>query len=158
MLMTGSAARGTATGASRRPPYRDPGGEAWALLYELLQRQRKRFFSIAAELGLSPMQAHTLRLLEPDTPTPMSEVAEALSCDASNVTGIVDRLESRGFVERRSDPSDRRVRMLIVTRKGAALRERLVSRLGEPPAEVASLPAADQRTLRDILRKALGGP
>jgi len=158
MLMTRSAARGTATGSSRRAASRDPGREAWALLYELLQRQRRRFFSIAAELGLAPMQAHTLRLLEPETPIPMSEVAEALSCDASNVTGIIDRLESRGLVERRSDPNDRRVRMLIVTRKGAVLRERLVGRLGEPPAEVALLPAADQRTLRDILRKTLGRP
>ncbi len=155
MLMTSSAARGTATGASRRPRSRDPGHEAWTLLYELLQRQRSRFFSIAAELGLAPMQAHTLRLLEPETPIAMSEVAEALSCDASNVTGIIDRLESRGLVERRSDPSDRRVRMLIVTGKGARLRQRLVVRLSEAPPEIASLATTDQRALRDVLRKTL---
>ena len=54
----------------------------------------------SAELGLGFAQAHALRMLDPEEPLPMSALAERLFCDASNVTGIVDRLESRGLVER----------------------------------------------------------
>lgn len=130
--------------------------EAWALMFELFAQQKPRHIAIAAEFDLSPMQAFALRLLEPRTPLAMSDLAEALHCDASNVTGIVDRLEARGLIARRSADHDRRVKMLVVTEKGAALRERLLARISEPPPAIAALSAADQRSLRDILRRALG--
>src|SRR5205823_3780422 len=84
------------------------------------------FIESVGELGLSPMQAHTLRFLE--HPVPMNELAETLWCDASNVTGIVDRLEARGLVERRPSPDDRRVKLLCLTDEGEALRDRDVER------------------------------
>jgi DNA-binding MarR family transcriptional regulator len=125
-------------------------------MFELFVQQRPRHIAIAAEFDLSPMQAFALRLLEPGTPLPMSDLAEALHCDASNVTGIVDRLEDRGLIARRAADHDRRVKMLVVTESGAALRERLLARISEPPLPIAALSAADQRALRDILRRALG--
>ena len=67
----------------------------------------------------------------------MSELAEALNCDNSNVTGIVDRLEDRGLVERRSATHDRRVKMLVVTPRGAELRAQLAERLDEAPEPLA---------------------
>src|ERR1700745_2983962 len=85
--------------------------EAWSLLFRLFVSQRGRVPTIAAEFELSPMQAHVLRLLEPGRPLPMRVLAGKLCCDASNVTGIVDRLEQRGLVERRASQKDRRVRM-----------------------------------------------
>jgi len=85
----------------------------------------------------------------------MSALAEALSCDASNVTGIVDRLEARGLIERKSADHDRRVKMLAVTPKGARLRGRLLARLHEPPESITALSRADQCALRDILARAL---
>src|ERR671935_203891 len=87
--------------------------------------------------------------------TPMNELAEALACDASNVTGLVDRLEARGFVERRAAPADRRVKTLVLTPAGIALRRRVLERMSEPPDEIARLSRADQRALRDILRRAM---
>jgi DNA-binding MarR family transcriptional regulator len=131
--------------------------EAWALMFELFVQQKPRHVALAAEFDLSPMQAFTLRLLEPDTPLAMSDLAEALHCDASNVTGIVDRLEARGLISRRGADHDRRVKMLVVTDEGAELRKRLRARLAEPPPPIARLSAADQRALRDILRRALDG-
>jgi MarR family transcriptional regulator, organic hydroperoxide resistance regulator len=125
-------------------------------MFELFVQQRPRHIAIAAEFDLSPMQAFALRLLEPGTPLPMSDLAEALHCDASNVTGIVDRLEDRGLIARRAADHDRRVKMLVVTESGAALRERLLARISEPPPPIAALSAADQRALRDIMRRALG--
>jgi DNA-binding MarR family transcriptional regulator len=108
-----------------------------------------------AELGLTFSQAHALRLLEPDVPLSMSDLAERLVCDASNVTGLADRLESRGLVERRSADHDRRVKALALTRAGVEMRERVLELMALPPTAIAALPEADQRKLVEILRRAV---
>ena len=123
---------------------------------ELWQDQRPRWPEAAAAVGLRPGQAQLLRLLDPADPVPMRRLACAMRCDPSNVTGLADRLEERGLVERRADPEDRRVKGLALTSEGARVRDELVARLMEPPLEISSLPAADQRALRDALRAALG--
>jgi DNA-binding MarR family transcriptional regulator len=130
--------------------------EAWSLLVEFWQGQRRRWPQAAAAVGLRSGQAQLLRLLDPEAPKPMRHLARAMRCDPSNVTGLADRLEERGLVERRLDPKDRRVKALALTPAGARLREEFVARLMDPPEEIASLPAADQRALRDALRRALG--
>jgi DNA-binding MarR family transcriptional regulator len=133
-----------------------PPAEAWDLMSELMHRFGKaRFMTAISELDLSPPQAMALRVLRPEHPVPMSELAGALRCDNSNVTGIVDRLEDRGLVERRSARHDRRVKMLVVTEHGADVRRRLAERLATAPEPLARLSEEDQRTLRDILRRAL---
>jgi len=128
---------------------------AWDQLFRFMQLQRARYSSLAAELDLSPVQASVLKELEPGTPVAMHALADALACDASNVTGIVDRLEARGLLERRESPHDRRVRMLMVTERGREVRASLLGRLRRPPQEIASLSRADQRTLARILKLAL---
>ena len=132
-----------------------PASEAWALMFELMHVSKQRFMAIASEFDLSPPQVMALRHLDPDEPKPMSELALALRCDNSNVTGIVDRLEDRGLVERRPGEHDRRVKMLRITERGAEVRGRLAARLDEPPEPLARLSLEDQRTLRDIMRRAL---
>ncbi len=134
---------------------RGAAAEAWALLFEFFTREKPRWAALASEFELSMSQAHALSLLAPDRPLTMSELAHALVCDASNVTGIVDRLEARGLIVRRPAEHDRRVKLLCVTDAGAELRERALQRLFEPPDEIARLSAADQRALRDVLRRAL---
>jgi DNA-binding MarR family transcriptional regulator len=133
-----------------------PASEAWALIFELLHLSKKRFMAIASEFDLSPPQVMALRQLDPDEPKPMSELAMALRCDNSNVTGIVDRLEDRGLVERRAAEHDRRVKMLLMTPRGAEIRAQLGARLNEPPEPLAGLSPEDQLALRDIMRRALG--
>src|SRR3954463_6369328 len=119
-------------GASTRPRA-TPASEAWALIFELMHLSKKRFMAIASEFELSPPQVMALRQLDPDEPKPMSELAAALRCDNSNVTGIIDRLEDRGLVERRAAEHDRRVKMLMMTARGAEIRAQLGARLSEPP-------------------------
>jgi DNA-binding MarR family transcriptional regulator len=131
--------------------------EAWKLLFDLLMRQRTRLPQVAAEFELSEPQCHVLRLVEPGAGAPMRTVVERLGCDASNVTGIVDRLEARGLVERTACAHDRRVRMLRLTPRGAQMRARIVARMNEPPEPIAGLPADDLAALCAILRRALGG-
>jgi DNA-binding MarR family transcriptional regulator len=131
--------------------------EAWQLLFELLMATRASVPSVAAEFALSEPQCHVLRLLIPGELVAMGALAAALACDASNVTGIVDRLESRGLLARHSSPHDRRKRVIGLTPRGAEVRARLMERLAEPPDTIARLPVEDQRALCDILRRALGG-
>jgi DNA-binding MarR family transcriptional regulator len=133
------------------------GQEVWRLLRELMRDARSCFMATVAEVDLSPAQANALLQLEQRDPLPMHALADGLLCDASNVTGIVDRLEARGLVERRPLASDRRVKTVALTDAGAALRERMIGRLRQPPAGVAELSAAQQRQLAALLALALGG-
>jgi DNA-binding MarR family transcriptional regulator len=129
--------------------------EAQRLFFQIGMTQRTRIGAAFSELGLTFAQAHALRLLDPDQPSRMSSLAELLVCDASNVTGIADRLEARGLIERRSSGADRRVKTLALTPAGVELRARVVDLMSEPPAAIAALSSEDQCTLRDILRRAV---
>lgn len=126
-----------------------------SLLYRLLQSGRPALMAICQEYELTPPQAFLLRYLDPDKPVAMNELAEALACDASNITGLVDRLETRGLLQRQQDSADRRVKMIVVTESGAKFRRNLLSRLLEPPIPLASLPEGDKRTLHNLLKRAL---
>jgi DNA-binding MarR family transcriptional regulator len=96
----------------------DAAGRAWQLLVKFFFAQRDRLPSFGQEFELSPAQCHVLHLIEPDRPLPMGRLAETLGCDASNVTGLVDRLEARGLVRRTTDASDARRIHLALTEAG----------------------------------------
>src|SRR3984893_13942667 len=128
--------------------------QAWALLLQLaFERVHAHFAAVVAELDLAPVQAKALHELNVDPPISMRELAERLKADPSNVTGLVDRLEARGLVERRPDPTDRRIKGLALTPAGARLRERLFALLYPAPPAVAELSEREQRCLRDVLQK-----
>lgn len=129
--------------------------EAWQLLVRFFFAQRAHLPLLAAELQLSPAQCHLLRAIEPGQPIPMRHAAKALACDASNVTGLVDRLESRGLVRRRPSDEDRRVTMLDLTPTGSRLRTLLLDRMSAPPATLDRLSVRDQRELVRILSRLL---
>ncbi len=135
---------------------KDAATEAWQLATDLLFGESPpRMPSISAEFGISPMALKMLYGLEPGSERPMSALAGNVGCDASNITGIADRLEARGLVERRDDPRDRRVKLIALTDDGARVREQILERLYRPPEAITRLSAADQRTLRDVLRRAV---
>ncbi len=125
----------------------------WECLFDLIMSQRARVPAIAAEFELSPVQAYVLRLIEPGEAVPMGRLARGLACDASNVTGIVDRLEARGLIERQASPGDRRVKVLVITRTGAEVRATMLERMAQPPEEFTRLSPEDQRTLARILQQ-----
>jgi DNA-binding MarR family transcriptional regulator len=136
-------------------PKISPAYEAQKFFFDLGMAQRTKVGAELGDLGLSFAQAHALRLLDPEQPMPMSALAERLFCDASNVTGIADRLEARGLVERQSAEGDRRVKALTITRAGMKLRDQVMELMNEPPAAIAALSESDQRALRDILARAV---
>jgi DNA-binding MarR family transcriptional regulator len=128
--------------------------EAWQLLLRFSFSQRASLPAFAAELELSPAQCHLLSLVA-EQPMPMGQLAGALSCDASNVTGLVDRLESRGLLQRSQSAEDRRVKVLTLTPLGERLRTALLERMTSSPPTLERLSEADQRALARILRRLL---
>ena len=108
---------------------------------DLLTANRGRFLDTLAEFELWPPQWFALQAL--DEPLRMGRLARILHCDSSNVTGITDRLEQRGLVERRPAPDDRRVKMLVLTPEGRRVRDRIRARLATPPSAIEGLSAAD---------------
>jgi DNA-binding MarR family transcriptional regulator len=129
------------------------GKEAWPLLVRFFLAQRANLPLLAAELRVSSAQCHVLHLIEPDRPISMGQLAETLACHASNVTGLVDRLESRGLIRRRASDDDRRVKVLVLTAEGVRLRAVLVERLLEPPEALERLSVQEQRMLVRLLRR-----
>ncbi|MBA3264259.1 MAG: MarR family transcriptional regulator [Thermoleophilaceae bacterium] len=133
----------------------DPAREAWELLWEVMQANKPRFMALAQELGLSAVQLHALRMIEPGVEVPMSSLAGKLFCDNSNVTGIVDRLEARGLIERHPAEHDRRVKLLVLTGPGERIRSSATRQMTQPPPEIAALPMEHKIALRDALRAAV---
>lgn len=131
----------------------DPAAEAWELCMRLFAADRPRMLDIQAEYGLKPPQFFALNAL--DEPVPMNTIATLLRCDRSAVTWVTDRLEERGYVERRGDERDRRVKLLTLTEEGRRVRDELRARLATPPEALTGLTREEQRTLRDLLRRAL---
>ena len=124
---------------------------AWQLLMKFFFAQRGHLPSSGAEFDLSPIQCHVLHLIEPGRPLSMSRLAGTLSCDASNVTGLVDRLESRGLVRREPSPQDRRVKVLQLTPTGARLRAQLLRQMTRRSLPLSRLSLDQRRTLVKIL-------
>jgi MarR family transcriptional regulator, organic hydroperoxide resistance regulator len=129
--------------------------EAWRLMAEFAftKFQESEHVAILRDLGLTPGHMKALSMLDPDEPKPMRAMADALTCDASMVTWLVDRLEERGLVERRASPADRRVKTLVLTPLGIRTRERLAEALYTPPADLLAMDLASLEALRDELRK-----
>ncbi len=127
--------------------------EAWALLARLVYSGPPPFVAIAREFDLRPSAFGMLRALE--EPRTMSDMAALLHCDNSNVTGLVDAMESRGLVRRRPDPADRRVKLLVLTAKGRRVRTRMMEAAAEPPGWMHVLSRADKEALIDVLGRAV---
>src|ERR1700738_3176823 len=140
-------------GECRRVEPRTIEEEVLDLMFQVLGLLKHHFHAAIAETGLPPQQAHALRALDPARPVPMRELASAIMCDASTVTGIVDRLEDRGLVERRPSLDDRRVKGLIVTPAGLEMQDRIWREvLGHAP-HLAVLSPEERVQLRDQLKR-----
>ncbi len=134
---------------------RSAASEAWRLIYRMLfeGEARERMKEACAIAGVSPGVLKFLFHLQPGAGVAMRDLSEHWEVDASWVTSVVDELESRGLAERLPHPTDRRVKMIALTDEGIAVRERTLERLFTPPASMNALTSAEQRQLRDLLRK-----
>lgn len=124
------------------------------LVYELVHQWQELTDERAKQFGLTGQQAAVVMNLSREQPS-MRDLADRLRCDASNITGLVSRLEKRKLVCRFPDPSDGRVKRVHLTPSGQQLAERMRSRLFEGSPSVAGLSVADQRALLQLLRRAI---
>ncbi|MFF1924475.1 MarR family winged helix-turn-helix transcriptional regulator [Streptomyces sp. NPDC058221] len=129
--------------------------EVVELIGTVVARYYEEYEEAAAAHSLTGAQARVLGLLSLE-PMPMRRIAQKLKCEPSNVTGIVDRLEVRGLVERRPDPADRRVKLAAPTEKGTRTARQLRESLDFAREPLAGLTDADRAVLRDLLRRMLG--
>ena len=129
--------------------------EVWGLMMQvLIAYNRRRYREVTEVIGLSIPQSYALLELNPEgRPASMRALAACLRSDPSNITGLVDRLEAKGLVERQPDPDDRRVKALVLTDAGRQARATLRRTIAEPP------PALEAMSREQLLamRAALGG-
>ncbi|MEK2472243.1 MarR family transcriptional regulator [Streptomyces noursei] len=119
------------------------------LLAAIGTAQWRDFAATAAHHGLTATQAKVLAQL--DDPRPMRGLAAVLACDASNVTGIVDRLEARALVRRAADPADRRVKNVVATDAGREIIRRVREEMQETHGALDALSDVESTTLYALL-------
>lgn len=120
---------------------------------------KQRLIKLADQYDLTMMQVLTLCSLEPESPVPMATVAEFLTCDPSNVTGIVERLQQGAYIERRESSQDRRVKTIQLTPSGVDLREKLLAGLADHDApHLENLTDAEIAILKQLIRKTIPAP
>lgn len=122
------------------------------LVNGLAQRIAEHVRERAATLGLTASQATALR--EMSGPMTMRELAERMSCEPSNTTFVVDKLEKQSLIERHPHPTDRRAKHLVLTPEGAALRTRLLDLLSVD-SPLSGLTQPEQRVLHGLLEQAI---
>ena len=123
----------------------------WQLLRVAINAKHG-LMTIAEKHKLSVMQMYTLCLLDDNNAIPMNSLSSMLSCDASNVTGIVDRLFNQKYIKREENPHDRRTKMIALTPKGAKLCEKLAGEINFfQPATLQDLDAKQKQQLLHLL-------
>jgi DNA-binding MarR family transcriptional regulator len=109
--------------------------------------------ALASEAGIIPGAARALRYLSGPEPVPMRQLAANLRCDSSYITTIVDNLEEAGVARREAHPTDRRIKVVVLTEAGRVVADRVAQVIGTPPRAFDALSTQETETLRDLLRK-----
>lgn len=82
----------------------------------------------------------------------LAALSRRMLVTAGNLTGLVDRAERDGIVERRPDPSDRRLTRVFLTARGQGVAERAIERHAEVAEEILGpLDAREREELRTLL-------
>ncbi len=125
---------------------------AWLLIRHSIPA-KLAFAKTAEQFGLTYMQLLTLCLVASCKEGPaMQGVTATLGCDASNVTGLVDKLVAQGFLERSESPHDRRTKIVKLTSKGVQTRSDALQKFAQTTI-FSELTTEEIDTLARILSK-----
>ncbi len=129
--------------------------EAWEMIRELTHDPQVlgKLHTLAEEAGIIPGAAKALKFLSRSDPVPMRRLAADLNCDNSYITTIVDSLEQAGMARREPHPTDRRIKVIVLTDAGRRLAQLARETLGTPPKAFGALTAPEVSALRDLMRK-----
>jgi MarR family transcriptional regulator, organic hydroperoxide resistance regulator len=130
-------------------------GEVVGLWFEMQARLEAHFTELAAEYKLTAVQAKVLLLVQPDGTMTMRTLATQLQYDASNLTGVVDRLEEMGAVRRQPHPHDRRAKGVVLTTEGQRMRQAFWQQLTSLSGPLGRLSSHELASLRTLLRSAM---
>jgi DNA-binding MarR family transcriptional regulator len=130
----------------------------WQALFDLLIRSAPIRTASLARRGLTPNDSRALFSLDSRTGRSMRSLADEWQCDPSNATFIVDRLEELGFASRQPLLHDKRVKLVVLTRKGEKTRTDLLQEFHEPPTEFDGLDRADLEALERLVVKLTAAP
>ena len=133
-------------------------GEVVGLWFEMQAKLEAHFTELAAKYELTAIQAKVLLLLQPEGAMTMRSIAGLLQYDASNLTGVVDRLEEMGAVRRQPHPSDRRAKGVVLTAEGQRMRKAFWDRLTSNTGPLGRLNDRELVGLRRLLGTALRRP
>ena len=128
---------------------------AWQQLMGLVLEQRFRWSEVASELGITQAGLRALLAIDPNQPQSMRELAKAMNCDPSYITAMIDDLERAGLATRLASASDRRVKTVGLTRRGAAALRTARDGLLSPPPQLAQLSRTQQQQLAQLLQQGL---
>ncbi len=152
----GKIAAGHAKIRIRPTPLTRLAGDIWASMVQAVFARKDRMAAVASKFDLTLPQVHLLRLLRFGPARTMTSIADALACDASNVTGIVDRLETRRLIERGNAEHDRRIKTITLTKHGKDVLAELTAGFMEAPKELRDLPEAHLRKLHTLVGRVFG--
>jgi DNA-binding MarR family transcriptional regulator len=125
----------------------------WQGMFDLLVRSSPARTESLARRGLTPNDSRALFSLDPRTGRSMRSLADDWRCDPSNATWIVDRLEELGLAQRQAVLHDKRIKLVVLTRKGEKTRAELLEEFHQPPREFDRLERADLEALDRALAK-----
>lgn len=111
------------------------------------------FLQEAGDLGVTPVQYAVLQTVANQPGIDQRTLARNIALDASTTGGVVDRLEVRGWLERKTSPDDRRMRQLTLTLSGEqALRDTVPVMLRAQEHILAPLDESQRRTFMQLLQ------
>jgi len=128
-------------------------GEAHALLVVIGKRLERSADTFFKEIDLSAAQFDIMRFLWRQDHLTLGELSQFCGCAPANITGLVDRLEKKGLLERSPDPHDRRVARIALTEEGQKLREPTARIVEKYFAIFQVLEPEDLRVLVELLKK-----
>ena len=127
------------------------------IMYQMtrtLQNARKIFKSSVKETGLTPSQAIVLNFLNDTDNVTANNLGMRSAIDSATLTGILDRLEAAGLVERRNNPDDRRTIFIRLTDEGRVKSEIVNTLVSSNNREFLSgITGKDESIFRDVLKK-----
>lgn len=138
-------------GPSGETTHAQPAGELYDTLAELSNHMKAHFNRVVQPFDLPAPCAKAICLIEGSIS--MKELGARIHCDGSFVTGIADALEERGLVRRETDHEDRRIKNLVLTRKGIELRARLMHELFDDFPGMSNLTEPERDSFIALLRK-----
>ncbi len=137
---------------SRKDP--EAGVHLWLVLWKAYAALHQHALESIESLGLGYSDFGVLEILLHKGPTPVNTIGAKINLTSGSISVAVDRLEERGLVERRSDPDDRRTRVVHLTAHGRKLiEEAFASHAAAMETATSALTGEERRQALALLRK-----